>query len=315
MTSTTATDRLFQLLPAVYRIRDAAQGDQLQALLSLIQQTYDTVENDIAELYDNWFIETCAEWVVPYIGDLLGVRPIYAANRDTFSARAYVANTLDFRRRKGTASMLEQLALDVTGWPAHAVEYFQLLGTTQYMNHLRPSNLRTPDMRYADLLELLGGPFDQIAHTADVRHIADQRGRYNIPNIGIFVWRLQTFLIGPIETGSSGPMRQSDARPAATPPDGRYTFDPLGTTAPLFNNPQTQSAGGGLVGEINVPGPLRRRPLYQELEALRQAEVDNAPIPEAVWFGQNPVFEVMLDGVLVPNDQIMICDTERYFRN
>src|SRR5579872_6004476 len=121
------TDRLYNLLPAVYRVRDAAQGEPLRALLSLIQQTHDTVEKDIAALYENWFIETCAEWVVPYIGDLLGVRPLYAVSPDTFSARAYVANTLDFRRRKGTAAMLEQLALDVTGWPARAVEFFQLL--------------------------------------------------------------------------------------------------------------------------------------------------------------------------------------------
>src|ERR1700735_2511026 len=125
--SSPSTDRLYQLLPAVYRIRDSAQGQPLRALLSLVQQIYDTVEQDILGLYENWFIETCAEWVVPYIGDLLSVRPLYAANADTFSARAYVANTLDFRRRKGTAAMLEQLALDVTGWPAHVVEYFALL--------------------------------------------------------------------------------------------------------------------------------------------------------------------------------------------
>src|SRR5208337_353328 len=115
------SDRLYNLLPAVYRIRDSAQGEPLRALLSLIQEQYDAVEQDIAGLYENWFIETCAEWVVPYIGDLLAVRPLYAASPDTFSARAYVANTLDFRRRKGTAAMLEQLALDVTGWPAHVV--------------------------------------------------------------------------------------------------------------------------------------------------------------------------------------------------
>lgn len=307
--SSAPTDRLYQLLPAVYRVRDAAAGQQLQALLSLIQQVYDTVEQDILGLYENWFIETCAEWVVPYIGDLLQVRPIYAANRDTFSARAYVANTLDFRRRKGTAAMLEQLTLDVTGWPAHAVEYFLLLATTQYMNHVRPSNFGTADLRNADALELLGGPFEQTTHTVDVRLISDGRGRYNIPQIGIFVWRLEDFLIGPIGVGPSSETRQSDARPAATPADGRYTFDPLGFTAPLFNNPQTQSITRGLVGESNVPGPLRRRPLYEELEALRQSEVDAAPTATAVWFGANPVFEVMLDGTVVPKDQIVICDT------
>ena len=47
-----------------------------------------------------------------------------------------------YRRRKGTAAMLEQLARDVTGWDARAVEYFELLATTQYMNHRRPRQPR-----------------------------------------------------------------------------------------------------------------------------------------------------------------------------
>ncbi len=34
--------------------------------------------------------------------------------------------------------MIETLARDVTGWPARVVEYFELLATTQYLNHLRP---------------------------------------------------------------------------------------------------------------------------------------------------------------------------------
>jgi len=42
------------------------------------------------------------------------------------------------RRRKGTVLVLEQLARDVTGWGAHAVEFFRVLGDTQYMKHIRP---------------------------------------------------------------------------------------------------------------------------------------------------------------------------------
>jgi hypothetical protein len=323
--SAVQTDRLYSLLPALYRLRDSAQGELLHALLALIQQEYDAVEQDIARLYENWFIETCAEWVVPYIGDLLGVRPVYAAGSDTFSARAYVANTLDFRRRKGTATMLEQLAFDVTGWPARVVEFFQLLATTQYLNHLRLRGLATADLRNADALELLGGPFEQTAHTADVRHISDGRGKYNIPSIGIFLWRLQDYQIGPIpvspkdsakdpatdstiKTDPNGPTRQGDAHAVASPADGRYTFNPLGASAPLFNLPQTQADVTQLVTEINVPGSLRRRPLYEELEALRQSEVDKVPAAAPVYFGSNPVFQIAIDGIFTPFDQVMICD-------
>jgi hypothetical protein len=303
-----APDRLYKLLPAIYRTRDVAQGEPLRALLTLIQREYDALELDVEGLYENWFIETCQEWVVPYIGDLLGVRPLFPARPGTFSARAYVAHTLDYRRRKGTAAMLEQLAQDATGWPSRTVEFFQLLATTQYVNHLRPANQITPDLRKTSRLELLDGPFDGTAHTADVRHISDGRGRYNIPSLGIFLWKLENYFVGPGSLGPAQLDRQSRARAAATPADGRFTFDPLGFSAPLFNMPQTKTDETLLTGEINVPGMLRRRPLYDELEARRQAKADNGPAPAPVYFGDNPVLQVFADGVAVSPDEVMICD-------
>jgi hypothetical protein len=210
--STSTQVNLFQLLPAIYRIRDANQGGALQNLFAILQDAHDAVDQDMTNLYENWFIETCAEWVVPYMGDLLGVAPLSTAQIEGVTARAYVAHTLSYRRRKGTPIVLQQLAQDVTNWPACAVEFFQLLATTQYMNHLRPQNLATPDMRNAGALQLLNGPFDSISHTLDVRGVvgppltsspngsmaADTlliRGKYNLPNIGLFVWRLKSYAI------------------------------------------------------------------------------------------------------------------------
>ena len=306
----TATDRLYNLLPAVYRVRDAAQGEPLHALLTLIEQQYDALDQDISGLYENWFIETCAEWVVPYIGDLLGVRPLNAVSAGTFSARAYVAHTLDYRRSKGTAAMIETMAQDVTGWPARVVEFFQLLATTQYMNHLRPANLATADMRRVNQLELLGGPFETSTHTVDVRHISTTDGRYNIPSLGIFLWKLEDYFIGPITTSLTGPVQQSDARAVAAAPDGRYTFDALGLGLPLCNRPQTKGPDGRLSSEINVPGLLRPLPLYRELEALRQAEVDGVAPPPPVYFGANPVFALLVDGKPVSFDEVAICSID-----
>ena len=65
-------DRLYNLLPVIYRMRDAEQGYPLQALLRVIAEQVNVVEDDISQLYENWFIETSADWVVPYIGDLVG---------------------------------------------------------------------------------------------------------------------------------------------------------------------------------------------------------------------------------------------------
>jgi len=49
-------------------MRDADQGYPLQGLLRVITEQVNLLEDDIAQLYENWFIETGQDWVVPYIG-------------------------------------------------------------------------------------------------------------------------------------------------------------------------------------------------------------------------------------------------------
>src|SRR3954452_3786513 len=125
-------ETLFRLLPAFDRLRDIELSDTslpdgrgdgpLKALLGLIAEQMAVLEENMDQLYDDQFIETCAEWVAPYIGDLVGYRTLYGVAPRISSPRAEVAHTIGFRRRKGTASMLEQLARDVTGWNARAVE-------------------------------------------------------------------------------------------------------------------------------------------------------------------------------------------------
>ncbi len=296
-----SSERLYNLLPAIYRIKDADQGYPLRALLSVIQSELDMVEDDTRSLYDNWFIETCKEWVVPYLGDLLAVRNLHPLNSDVFSQRAYVANTLAYRRRKGTPTMLEQLARDVTGWPAKAVEYFELLGTTQHLNHVRPQKGGTVDLRDVDGLQLINGPFEHAAHTVDVRHIDKGRGRYNIPNVGLFLWRLQDY-----------PLEHVEAHPVVEAGEGRYTFHPLGDDIPLFNLPRTETKITQSAAEPNVPGPLRRRPLYEELEMQRQALTDENTEEEVLkgstYFGAQPVFRVFKDGDEIVPVEMLICN-------
>jgi hypothetical protein len=298
-------DRLYNLLPAVYRIRDTTQGERLRALLGIIQNELDALDGDIAGLYENWFIETCQEWVVPYIGDLLGARGLKPISGGTFTARPYIAHTLKYRRSKGTAAMLETLARDVTNWHARVVEFFELLDTFQYLNHLRPDPTATADFRDTNALELLGGPFEQASRTLEARPV-EQAGKYNVPNLGIYLWRLESF-----------PLSQTTARPVTDGSDGRYRFNPLGLDAPLFNQPQALAEGARVAGEVQVPGPLRRRALFDDLEALRQAIVDQKPpLPtdvnfrssNSIYFGANPVLEVSVAGAPVPQEQIIICD-------
>src|SRR5438046_8846264 len=185
-------DKLYNLLPSVYRIRDVEQGEPLRELLGLITQQVGILEEDLEQLYDNQFIETCAPWDLPYLGDLIGYRSLHPIAPDQLTPRAEVANTIGYRRRKGTACVLEQLARDVTGWNARAVEFFQLLEWTQFMNHIRPTNFYAPDLRQWEPLERLGTAFETTAHTVDVRHVQCGEGKHHIHNLGILLSRLHS---------------------------------------------------------------------------------------------------------------------------
>ncbi len=291
-------ERLYDLLPAVHRIRDAEQGQPLRALLALMEAQLDAVERDVLELYDDWFIETCEPQLVPYIGDLLGVEPLAGGANGAIDARAYVANTIRYRRRKGTVGVLEALARDVTGWPSHAVELFSLVSLTQHYNHVRPDAPGYVELRDANGLELFGGPFERAPHTLEVRRVAPRRGKYGFANVAIFAWRLQPYTLERVT-----------ARALSDPPDGRFTANPLGDDVPLFNPPQTPRDPTDLVTELNVPGALRRRPLFDELEARRQALVDGQTPPARQFGGYQPVVEVFLDGADDPvgAEEITIC--------
>jgi hypothetical protein len=304
-------DRLYRQLPAVYRLRDAALGTPLQSLLRIVTAQYDAIETDIDQLYADWFIETCEEWVVPYIGDLLRVRDLLRVTPDAaggFTQRAYVANTIAYRRRKGTAAVLARLARDLTGWPAAAVEFFERLGTTQYLNHVRRGLGGTVDIRSANAMELVGGPFEDAAHTAEVRHIDNGRGRYNIPNVGVFVWRLQPYCLTRAPARALAP---TDPGYTASVAGRAFFVSPFGLTLPLFNVPRTLSSVDAPVHEENVPGRLRRLVLDAELSARRAALSASPPgtvaVPE-VYFSADPVFRVTVDGVPQPAEVVGICD-------
>jgi len=248
----TPHERIVELLPAIYRLRDAEQGGPLEQFLTVFAEQFAVLEEDLDQLYDDLFIETCAEWVVPYIGDLVGNRTLHGVVPKTRSRRAEVANTIAYRRRKGTACMLEQLARDVTGWNARVVEFFRLLGWTQNMNHHLPASVYAPDQRRWEPLERLGTAFETAAHTVSVRRIATEKGRYNVPNIGIFVWRLDAHSL----TGS--PAFKLDGR--------RYLFSPLGNNTQLFNLPQTEDDITHLAEPLNVPEAISRRVLDAHLD-------------------------------------------------
>jgi hypothetical protein len=303
-------DAIYALLPATVRSADGRSGGALKDLISVIAGQAAIIDDNLAQLYDDLFIQTCAPWVIPFIGDLIGYRAIRPIPPNDATTRLDVADTIGFRRRKGTVTILDQLAEDVTGWPAVAVEFFQRLAVSQYVrNHARIGNA-TVDVHGWQAAADFNSAFDIMPRTADVRRIASGRGRYNIPNIGIFLWRLMAFggatLLTP--AAPAAPVAMSTA--AQVGPN-RYTFDPFGGDVPLVNPPQPAAARFLLTQRANVPFALLRFALYVELEALRALAAHTLDSYSVQFFGVPPVLAVYeTNGTAIPNTAICACDLQ-----
>ena len=260
-------ERLYQLLPAVLRHRDVEHGEPLRALMAILESELVRIEQETETTWDDWFIETCEEWLVPYIGEALGVRGLRSLSATGFSPRAFVANSLAYRRRKGTAAVLEQLARDVTGHGSRVVEYFQRLVTTPHLLHVRekgklPSSLGTVELRDSLALERLSSPFGRHARTPEVRHIDRSasatpvdgagEGLWNLPNIGLHLWRLRSVAI-----------TRSEAR-AVVGESEWFRFEPHGRDIPLFNLALSETEIGSIAGPEHVPRALSRVELSRE---------------------------------------------------
>ena len=58
-------ETLYQLLPAVHRLRDADEGEPLRALIAVLAREGAAIEENIEQLLDDLFIETCAPGPLP----------------------------------------------------------------------------------------------------------------------------------------------------------------------------------------------------------------------------------------------------------
>ncbi len=251
---------LYERLPEIYRIKDAEQNPpyQLKSYLAAVEHAFGAIHANIETLYHDLFIETASHWVIPYIGDLLGTSHLTG---DPWTLRADVANTIALRRRKGTLGAIELLAYNLTRWGVHCVELMELLAWNQHLNHQRPAengtepygsasrNLRrqslirggTATLRDPAMLSLLGTPFDRFAHLADLRSPLQGGIHYNLPNLAIFLWRLQTYRLQairpvwrgtqPVPGGAAHAVR-FNVNPIASP---YLTGTAIGRPVRLFN--------------------------------------------------------------------------------
>jgi len=256
-------DQLWNLIPAIYRSVDTetfgAKGP-LREMVDRIGAQAAVVRRSMDRLWQDQSIETCDDWVIPYIADLLATNLV--ASLDARGQRLDVAKTIYYRRRKGTLGILEEIASDITGWEARVVEFFHRLGRTRHnldpaiglpAETDDPAGNRTlqlaegiigewtgsPIGGWADLRNVYGASqaqspfadysvfrapsaFDEYFHTADFRKDRGRSGWYNIPKLGVFLWRLKSF-----RTDFTSPVADANC-------PGHFSFDPTGREIPLF---------------------------------------------------------------------------------
>jgi hypothetical protein len=288
-------DTLYNLLPAVYRRRDAVQpGYPLRTLLRAIAGQADQFAADIGHLYDNWFIETCDDDLVPYFAELVGASlgpPLPASadssksGVDTIWRRAQVADAIMDRSRKGSFSVLEQLAAQATGWPALAIELRRVALATQSARMPDVGRRRLTDLADMEGMELLGSPLSDAAPLTDVRRLSSHRTRGTIDSSGVAVWLWR--LVAE---------RVSRAPAASAGEKNLYTFDQLGRDLALAVIPVSDRAAPPST-ELDVPGPITRQALRLRLED---------------YYGPGRSVCVYRGGKPVPRTEILVADLSRW---
>lgn len=278
--------KLYERLPAIYRERDLQQvpPGQLQALLEAIESVLQALADRIGAQYDDLFIETCDDWLIPYLADLVGTSHL---SGDAWTLRADVARTVRHRRRKGTLGAVESQVHALTQWAAHATELRERLAWNMPLNHLRPdaggaspfrmvpnNDMRTPvrggtaALRSPAWLSFVGTPFDPFARTVDLKPPLLQpdppvgRTAANLPNLGVFVWRLADYQ-APVSRPSPPPAPWNAIEAVPPAPGGaafavRFHLHPQGEPLVLFNTHRYRADDEppNLAHIDAVPGPM-----------------------------------------------------------
>jgi len=296
---------LYARLPAVYRLRDAELGYPLRGLLAAVAEQAQLVKRSIDGYYDDLFVETTADELLPYIADLVGNQPLHpVAGR----RRPDVARTLHYRRRKGTVAMLTELAQDVTGWSTWVEAFFERLGWHQQLEHFRPQACLA-DLRSLLACDRAQRAFDGFAHSVDVRAIAgrdDREGWHNLRNIGLFVWRLPNH-----------ELRGVAAARAAAPNAHGWHFNPLGAPQPLWSRPGAVDLLQVPPAESTVAAAIRKTAFFDD---LRDYQARHGSLPPAerpansTYYGPDRSLQVFRDGVAVPPWQVQCKDLSAWAR-
>ena len=226
---------LYSQLPEIYRQRDNEYGEPLKEYLELFEKQLNLIEDDINQMHENWYIESSEPWDIPYMLEILGALLAYP-KKNYEKRRACVANTIRYRRSKGTLSELESLAHDITGWNSRAAEFFKLIDISKSLKYLHTLNPRSFEVQ-----RHLSTPFGTSTQFYDLQKILRYKRFCNIPNIGIYIWRIQAF---PIDF--TLPEKK----------ENRFYFSQLFRNIKLYQHPEIKKNIEQITEEKNAPHPI-----------------------------------------------------------
>jgi hypothetical protein len=323
-----AAELLYALLPAHVRSVDADNGWAMKALFGVLAGGSVEIDREIDTLLDSMFVETAPETALADIAALVASEPLRVLPPGSgFSPRAFIANTVRYRRGKGTARVLEALATDVAGMGAVAVEYFQRLSRLQHLIDVRTERPGTAFLVPGTTAARTATGFDRLPRLVDVRSIARAGGRHHVPNVGVHVLRPVVRVFATPSGGATVAVDDLAGVALARPwPDGGTVHpgyfqlsEQPGRALRLFNPDRRSQTELDRVVETDLPDRLRRLPLHLETEERRHATLEARPaaLGDAPWFDAiGQPFAIFLRRVgattfeRVPPDEVLIANLD-----
>jgi hypothetical protein len=266
------TQRLYGLLPAMYRIQDQPpQGrEELRRFLEILAAPLAIVRQSIEELHADLFIDSSSDQAIPFLADMVATQLVFP---DPGSNRRDVRGTVSWRRRKGTPAMLQEMAEELADQLVILAEGWQRVLVTQDLDFVRRERV-LPDVRPPLLAETSNGPLDATYHAVDLRAGGQNHPRH------VTHWLHPTRMF-PVVHGTAAyvgdhgdPVASSEV--TGTDEDWRYAVHPLGRYQPLRAR------------RTHTRDPLRT-------DRVPAMHFDHAP---GDWFGVDGRFAVRIAGLM-----------------
>ena len=228
-------------------------GGPLASLLAVFAEQIAVLEEDLEQLYDDQFIETCADWVDPLHrrpDRLPGAARRRAERRKPARrGRAHDRATAGARARFRCSSSSRATSPAGTRARSSSSSSWSM---TQYMNHLRPHSLAAPICAAGSRWQRIGSAFDAIlAHRRRAAHRERPRPlqhpeRRHLP-------------VAPRRLSAQRLAGGAPRRPALAVSSARHRSAALHAS----RRPRTRSPH--LATPLNVPEPIGRRVLDAHL--------------------------------------------------